>query len=471
MPKRFPIFRILPTLFPLHALVCLFLTLGSPQNLAAAETPGYIFTLSESIALALEKSPSLNSAELNIQAAILDRQKALKDFLPSLSATYAYTRLDDEPDETWYRLQNVTISGTTIPVITGTTQIETGTRDNWLAKLSLRQPIFTGFKLSTALELAKIGVDTAKIEREHEEADIIFDVNAAYFEILQAEKTAEVAKQAIKQVEAHLNMASQFFKAGIVTKNQVLETETRLAENIQAGIKADNAVLTAHAAFNTILRRPLDAPVRVQDILAYKPFTLDFEACHETALNKRPELRIIAQQINAAGKKISLSAAAYYPSIGLTANHYWKGDTFKVNGSKYIDEPDSWDVGVALVWNFWDWGKTGDDVRKSQMELARTRNAFSQIEDRIGMEVKKNYLAMQEAEKNIPVAQKAIEAAEENHHVSEARYTVQLATSFEVIDAVTLLASARRSYYEALYRYNLAWAALERAMGLGRDAH
>ena len=85
-------------------------------------------------------------------------------------------------------------------------------------------------------------------------------------------------------------------------------------------------------------------------------------------------------------------------------------------------------------------------------------------------EVKKNYLAMKEAEKNIPVAQKAIEQAEENYRMSEARYTVQVGTSTEVIDASTLLTSARRSYYEALYRYNLAWAAPERAMGLGRDA-
>lgn len=118
----------------------------------------------------------------------------------------------------------------------------------------------------------------------------------------------------------------------------------------------------------------------------------------------------------------------------------------------------------------WNWGKTGDEVQKRRTELARAHNTFVQIKDGIGLEVKKNYLAMKEAEKNIPVAQKAIEQAEENYRMSEARYTVQVGTSTEVIDAATLLTSARKNYYDALYRYNLAWAALERAMGLGRDA-
>ena len=63
-----------------------------------------------------------------------------------------------------------------------------------------------------------------------------------------------------------------------------------------------------------------------------------------------------------------------------------------------------------------------------------------------------------------------LERAEEDYRMSKERDKAQVGTSTEVIDASTLLTSAKRRYYDALYNYNLAWATLERAMGFGRDS-
>jgi outer membrane protein TolC len=155
--------------------------------------------------------------------------------------------------------------------------------------------------------------------------------------------------------------------------------------------------------------------------------------------------------------------------MALTANQYLKGDTWLVNGSDYMDDYTSWDVTVALTWNFLEWGKPRNSVQKSKTELAKSRNALGQVKDGIQLEVKNNYLSMKVAEKSIAVTQKAIEQAKENLRMSDERYRAQVGTSTEVIDAATRLTSVRRNYYDALYSYNLAWAALERAMGMGRS--
>ena len=85
--------------------------------------------------------------------------------------------------------------------------------------------------------------------------------------------------------------------------------------------------------------------------------------------------------------------------------------------------------------------------------------------DSIALEVKQNYLNMLTAEKNINVAAKSIEQAEENLRMSEERYKYQVATATDVLDAVTLLAQARTNYFSALADFNIAKAQLERAMG------
>jgi outer membrane protein TolC len=436
----------------------------------AAEEEDNIFTLSESVALALKRSLALDSADKTVEVAILDKKKAFKSILPSLNLTYSYTRLDEAPEITSVQYGAVDSGGPGFwPVVPiGRSTIDVGRADNWQAKLSLTQPLFTGFKVLTAYRLTKLGIDVAKISKVQEELDLILRVKEAYFNILGAQKAADVATQAIKRVEAHLNVARNFYEVGMITKNQVLEAEVRLAEAKQASIKAENFILIAKASFNTILRRSLQAPVEVEDILKYKPFQYGYRACLKQAMKERPEIHAVMHGIKIAEQQVRLARGDYYPTVALSANHYMKGDTPLVNGSDFIDDYTSWDVTVALTWDFFDWGKPRNSVQKSKTELAKAHNALDQVKEGIRLEVRQSYLSMKEAEKSIAVARKAIEQAEEDLRMNEERYRAQVGTTTEVIDASTRLFTVRFDYYEALISYNLAWAALERAMGLRR---
>jgi len=437
----------------------------------AEESDTEVFTLSRSVAVALEKSISLDSADRLIEKAGYDKNSAFKNFLPTLSGTYSYTRLDEAPTSLLPIYAAYNLGGPVLPVVPiGAEEYDVGTTDNYQARVTLTQPIFTGFKLLSVYELAKLGIDLAKIDKETEKLDIILQAKEAYFGILQTEKALEVANQAIKQFEAHLNVAENFYKVGMTTKNQVLEAEVNLAEAVQAKIQAENFLSLAKANFNTLLRRSIDAPVQVEDILVYKPFGHDFEYCLDQAKQLRPEIKSVLQRIDMAKQQVRLSRSDYYPTIALTANHTWKGDTWMVDGSDFMEDSASWNFTILLSWEFWNWLQPRDAVRSSKADLMRVYNALTQLKDGIRLEVKRSFLSLKEAEKQIAVAKKAIERAEENYRMSEERYKAQVGTSTEVIDASTLLTSAKRRYYDSLYNYNLAWATLERAMGYGRDS-
>jgi outer membrane protein TolC len=75
---------------------------------------------------------------------------------------------------------------------------------------------------------------------------------------------------------------------------------------------------------------------------------------------------------------------------------------------------------------------------------------------------------VQEAEKNIKVAQTALAQAEENFRLYKEQYAEQMATTTDVLDAQNLLTEAKNNYYNALSDYHIAMAQLERAVG--RDA-
>jgi outer membrane protein TolC len=79
--------------------------------------------------------------------------------------------------------------------------------------------------------------------------------------------------------------------------------------------------------------------------------------------------------------------------------------------------------------------------------------------------VKQAYLEMLRSEKNVGVSETSIAQAEENLRMNEERYKYQVATATDVLDAVVLLAQARVNYVSALADFNIAKAALDRAMG------
>lgn len=73
---------------------------------------------------------------------------------------------------------------------------------------------------------------------------------------------------------------------------------------------------------------------------------------------------------------------------------------------------------------------------------------------------------MRESEKNIETVKLAIEQAKENFRIFTERYKEQVVTQTDVLIAQTLLSRTQSNYYNALYDYKRAKAALFRAMGV-----
>ena len=273
-----------------------------------------------------------------------------------------------------------------------------------------------------------------------------------------------MANKAVESLKSHLKVASSFYKVGMIPINDLLKAEVELANAQHDLIKTQNASRLARSAFNTVLARPVNAPVDVEDILDHKPEVWDFENYVKRALKQRPEIELIDINLLQADQQIRMAKSKCYPEIALTYNYIKEGDDPDVSGSPFHDA-NSWQAVVGLSWTFWEWGKTSDSVRQNESLKRQLIQNKKTVEHGIRLELKRSILDLQEAEKSIPTAKKAVEQAEENLRVSQERYKAQVTTSTEVLDAQTLLSQARTNYYNALYNHHLAKARLLRAIG------
>jgi outer membrane protein TolC len=305
-------------------------------------------------------------------------------------------------------------------------------------------------------------VDFSRASVETAKRDLVLQVRVGYIGILSAEKILSVAQQAVKQFEAQLEVTKAFFDVGIVPKNDLLQAEVRLANGRQALFKAENNVSTAKASFNILLRREINAPLSVVDILEYKPFPLPFEDSLDEALRLRPEMKAALVNIDQAKENVKAAKSGFFPTIGLSGNYGRWSDEFALNGDM---KSERWTIQTLATFTLWNWGNTAYKVGENKVKVTQAEDSKNQLIDSITLEVKEDYLLMMVAEKNISVAEKSIEQAEENLRMNEERYKYQVATQTDVLDSVILLAQARLNYYSALSDFNTAKAQLERAMG------
>jgi len=427
--------------------ICLLLSMIGGPALGGEEER--VLSLKEAVEMALKRSASIHSAREGMKGADYLRRAALTDFLPTLRTEYGFTYLDQAP---YY------ISATGI-------RATVGTRSNYSWTTGLDQPLFRGGALYWSYRLAQLGVDLSKVSWELVRQDLILQVKGAYFTILKAEKIRQVAVQALQQLESQLKVSRAFYDVGIIPKNDLLQTQVQMAQARQNLTSAEVELAIAKASFNTLLRRDVGMEVRIEDILAYRPMEVPFEECLEKARRSRPELRETELNVKSAEKEVRLARSEYFPSVNLSFNYERVGDDPGVSGSRFEDE-DGWTFMATARYTFWQWGKKRQLVREKETRLVQAEDARVQLEDSVSLEVKDAYLRLREARDKIGVAEVAIEQAEENFRMNQERFKEQVATSTDVLDAQTLLTQARSNYFNALSDYNIAWARLDRAMGI-----
>ena len=409
---------------------------------APPQVPDKPLTLEECLDMARKVSPGLDSADQAQLGALWNRWSAITAFLPKADATYKATRD--------YSGQKDTNRALIDPY-----------SNTYSWQVGVSQSIFTGGRNTANLLLGQLGVSAADIQRVQAREDLNLEVKRVYFGILALEKALEVAKTSVVNLKSHLNVAQNFYDVGMAPKNQVLEADVTLAKAVQQANDLDRDLMVSKARLNVLLRRPVDAPVAVADNLKHKDFPLTLGQCLELGLTDRPELKLGRNQVEASARRVDMARSEFYPQVRMTYSNFERGDTPRAHQGG----PADWSVGAEASLNVWEWGRTKAEVEKSKVELNRSVNTLTSLEDETKLEVTSNYQSLVSNGLNIKVAAKAVGSAAEDLRMVNERYMEQVATNTEVLDAQTRYSQAQYDYYNALYNYNLAWATLERSLG------
>ncbi|MCD6169541.1 MAG: TolC family protein [Candidatus Latescibacteria bacterium] len=413
-------------------------------------------TLQESIQIALRKSKVLAAEREKLKEAEAKRGEARAKFLPQIRNSSTYTRLDVAP--------YMSLSKFPFPMPPGTpSRIPMGDRNIYSVVTSVQQPLFTGFRLLNSYEIAQYGVQAHRFDLQKTRAEVIFNVENAYWGVVKAQQFEAVSEQAVKQMEAHVKDLENMYQVGMVAQNDLLRAKVQLSNTKLMRIKAANAIQMAKAAFCNALGIALNTDFVLDAQLKYRPMSeITLEEAKQMALRERPELKAMQYNLKIAQKAVALSRSQWLPNLVLIGNYNYKRPN-RENEKKWYR---SWDVTLALQMNIWDWGSIHYQTSQAQHRLRQAEEGFEQLKDGIILEVTQSYLALHEAAEKVTVSEENVAQAQENYRVTEERFKQGMATNTDVIDANTLLTQAKMDHIQALADYNIARARLKKAIGI-----
>lgn len=424
-------------------MLCVLSANGFSQPVAG---PGR-FSLQEAIDAALKANLTLKTAREETEAALANKNVQRSRLLPTFSTEYQYLRNDDQ----------TTVEGL------GVTQ----PKDEFLFSTSISQPIFKGFSLINQYRLAGLGLETAQLAEQLARQDLTLATQRRYFTVLRTEKLLSIARQTVTQIDAQREVAQNFYDVGMTPLNDLLQAQVELANAQQNEISARNNLETARSEFNTLLRRPINAAVQLEDIETYTPYEYDLAHSQKTALANRLEFKLADLEVASAQKEIDVARSSYLPAVDLRWTYQQEGEDPDVQGGIGVfGDAHSWNVAAVASWDFWQWGRTYYDVAEKRRRLNQAGYRREELADRIRLEVKQAYLKNRESEKNIATVEKAVAQARENYRINQESYREQVTTATDVLIAQTLLTRTMTNYYNALYDFKISKAALYRAMGL-----
>jgi outer membrane protein TolC len=182
------------------------------------------------------------------------------------------------------------------------------------------------------------------------------------------------------------------------------------------------------------------------------------------AREHRPELKSMQMRrdMNSAG--VTAAKGGWYPQIFFAANYDYARPNQRIIPPK--DQWDgTWDVGVTLQWNIWDWYATGHQIAQAEAALRQSEAGITQLNDAVTLDVAQQYFNFQTAKEKVDVAFGGMEQARESYRMTSEKYKSGVTSNTEMLDAEIALLQATLTHTQALVDCTLALARLKKAVG------
>lgn len=419
------------------------------------------------VAKGLQKSHSVNAFELDAKLAKVDQNLAKSVFLPKVTLSGSYTRLNDD----------ITFDSDTQNLLIGTQKLlikeaiglpfnaafpanipltavpNLQNQDILKSAVDLDWVLFSGFEASHALKASK-----------HKEASLNYLGNA------------EKDKIALKIIETYDKLALVNASERVLnsSKNYLIEQEYYVKKAIENGLATPISRKKIELAQQQLASKELEFKhnkillVEVlhqltgenkSDLALLNPQLSSFSINTISNSDKRNEIKALEEAEQATIFKAKMEKSNFIPKVAIKGHYEFIEDDLSLLDPK-------WYVAAGIKWNVFDGMQSRLKSQKSQIESQKYRQQIEEAEEMIALSSIKAELNYEAALQNSLIVQKEIELASATYEMVDKQYKNNLASINDVLDALNDLEKAKFKLEESYFNQRRASTDLLHAKGL-----
>lgn len=319
------------------------------------------------------------------------------------------------------------------------------------AGLSASLPLYTGKRLETAIKLAELEIEVAKLDFSQAQDDLIHKVVTAYVNALESLAISKVDLESEKNLSEHERMIAAQFDAGAKAKIDLLRAQVETSNALQTAARSHAAYEVALANLAALMSADSIATLTVEDFDTY--FELDeLEKYLTEADENRRNLKADELKIDQGELRVTSAKSGWLPNVNANV-----GTDFNAASRRWHITPDA-SAGISASWNIFDSGVTRAEVDSAKVEVERLRLAMNADLDSVHEEVVTAYKNLKIALLRLSTTKHIAEIAEEERYIATERYNAGEGILLDVLDAEVSLSVAKKNHVSARYdviRYSL----------------
>jgi outer membrane protein len=334
-------------------------------------------------------------------------------------------------------------------------------------QLQLTQPLFR-WQNWIQYEQSKLQVTQAELQFANATQDLILRVAQAYFEVLLAQDTLNVAQVQKTAISEQLEQAKRNFEVGTSTIVDTHEAQSRYDLVVAQEIAARNDLEVKQQALRQIIGKEPEAlktlrePVRIQP-----PQPAQMQPWVESAEQNSYNVQLQQAALEIARRDVDRNRAGHYPTLDVVASHGYNKEGSTLSGislgtvtgtAQYVNS-----VGVRLEVPIYQGGAVSSREReaaalrdKAQQDLENVRRGAAQSARQAFLGVTNGMAQVRALEQAMVSSQSALDS-------NKLGYEVGVRINIDVLNAQQQLSSTRRDLARAAYDTLLALLRLKAA--------
>ncbi|MFC1513713.1 TolC family protein [candidate division KSB1 bacterium] len=421
-----------------------FTDLSAQENLS--------LTIDDAVSLAMQKNKDILIAREERNKASQQVKEARSGAFPQISFNSLFTRTIQKP--AFFLAFDDEVQ-----------KIEIGTDNSIQSSLDVNQLLYSGGKVGTAIEIARVYSRSYDELVEQTEKTVRLQVKQQYLAVLLTKEILNITKRNFEQVEAHNNQVQTLYSNGAASEFDALRAEVQVANILPKVISAENTFELNKNVLKNIIGLPLDQEIDIiGELKAELISEEEMSAAEMIVFSSRSDYKNLQLLREALHKRIKIEQSNNYPMASLNYNYQFQAQsntfTFGKNSRVF-----SQSASVMVSLPIFDGFKTKAKVQQAEIDVRNMDHQISKLEEGIDIQIVQAKNQMNDALKRMSALTRTVEQAQKTLDIANVRFESGQGTQLEIFDAQIALETAKFNNLQSIFDYELSKAVWENAVG------